>query len=274
MNTNWNDIIINKSYEHIKDIERGFSNNKKIIKVNNKLYLLCCPKYLDQDLINYANLFEIYSKIQNNNKIVRKCIYGDNVGNFVYEYLEDFNELINKEFNINKLAKIIKIIQKIQINVKVVYWDKVCITYLNKAKKLGFNFDNLILEKITKILESNNWILNDQELVFAHGDFYNPNILVGKLQKTYKIIDFEYCCLTSPYWDIAYYCYYENLKTYECLRLLKLVNKNFKYNQLKKWLQLVNLISICWSAQDYCKTNNIESLKQYKIAVKKIMKEV
>lgn len=275
MKLNWNDIIINKNYKVINKITKGFTNDKYVIEVNQSKFILSKPKNQNYKINNYSNLYNIYKQIQSQITNVRICEFWNKNDTFVFKYIENVKDCSSRVVSIEKISELINEIQSLKIEAPKINWFKVANEYINVAKLNQFTFEEEILQLIEYNLQNLQSNINNNEVtVFAHGDLYADNLLYNQKNKEIYLIDFEFCCLTSPYWDIAYYAYYQNLNIKEISILLKTNKNNLNLNYFKHYFRLVNLVCICWSAYDYSLNKNEESLLQYKIGIKRLKKEI
>lgn len=80
---------------------------------------------------------------------------------------------------------------------KDVPWDE---------KKLLTVYRQEELKKIKNLLEDKKLknLLDKESRTFQHGDFQPPNFIKNKNGRLF-IVDFDQCCLTNPFYDLAYF---------------------------------------------------------------------
>lgn len=265
---NWNDIINNGTFIVKQKLNLGSSNNKFIIEVANQKYLLARPKVVDFKLINYRNLGWIFQKL-NSEYFIRKTIYTHENFTQIYQYLPNYKTIDQVKCEELLLVEVIKKLQKLTVAAEEINWLNVAQKYYEIAQKLDFNFSLEEKKIIQQELQQISKINIIDEVVFAHGDLTSENILVEPVTKDIKIIDFEYCCLTYKCWDIVYYCYYNNWTKKQGIKFLNLFYTHDQTQNYEKVIKIIELISLLWAAQDFAKTKNQSSLKQYKTQIKK-----
>lgn len=262
---NWKKIIETSNYLVKKDFNSGFNNKLQIVTINNNFYLLSKP-IKNKMQINYLKNKEIYKKL-NNFSFIRKTFYFECDISF-YKYYQNY-EILNQNYNLNKLVAVIKKMQKINLDVDYVNWFSQILDYQKIAKQNNFEFKEKDLNLITNIF---NYLKKQDikdEIVFSHGDLTPDNILVKNLNN-FIIIDFEYCCKTYKMWDLVYFCHYNNFsdeKSYKFIQKFYVLDIITLYHKIKL---LVILVSCLWAAQDYSLTKNKNSLKQYNQGIKKL----
>lgn len=262
---NWKKIIATNNYIIKKDFNYGFNNKLQIAKIENKFYLLSKPIKNSKQL-NYLKNKEIYKKL-NNFSFIRKTFYYDYDISF-YKYYQNY-EILNQNYNLNKLVTVIKKMQKINLDVDYVNWFYQILDYQKIATQNNFDFKEKDLNLVITIF---NYLKKQEikdEIVFSHGDLTPDNILVNNFKK-FIIIDFEYCCKTYKMWDLVYFCHYNNFsdeKSYKFIQKFYVLDIITLYHNIKL---LVILVSCLWAAQDYSLTKNKNSLKQYNQEIKKL----
>lgn len=264
----WSDIIYNEKYKIITKIEKGFSNDKYIIEFNFEIYLLIKPKVIDFSIIDFKYLSDVYLNIKKC-EFIRKIYYFDNkTGIYVCEYLREYDDNEHVELGTTKFVTQLKKLHSLKVekaNEKdwILELDK----YIKFAEDNNFEFSKSFYENVEYIKSEFCGKIEDK-VVFSHGDLTGANILVSKYDM--RFIDLEYCCKTYCMWDIAYYCFYQNLDE---KKSVEIVCKYYGFNNFslfKVFTKLVNLICVSWAAQDYIKTENIDSLIQYNENMKRL----
>ena len=219
-----------------KDWKKNFVFVKTDLGLTNANYLLD-----DQFLLRQSKATTIFF-IQRENEIKTiKLIkdqqinvpvidhFFDENGNFIYitkflKGVKNFAQVEKNDANLAQAAQLIKKLHKVDYQksgIKQLNMKQNLINHIDLSK---YNYDNeelnALIVNLKTFLDHFDW---KKEIVLSHNDPLKENFLIDQNQNWY-LIDFEYCSLNSPYYDIAVFA-----SANELVKSLPL---------WKKWLQL------------------------------------
>jgi len=177
----------------IKDIHNGYTNYSFMVELNDGTkYQIRIPH--SGELINRKIELAVLS-LSNYNLFV---YFDDKTGIAIKKWVEGSHpgilKIKNKVFVDNLFTKI-KNLHAIDVDQKKIPIKKIAIDEYNKyLYDLDFNYQNKYLALIDK--------RKKDQLVLSHSDINPLNVIVDD-QDNITLIDFEWCCLASDYWDYA-----------------------------------------------------------------------
>lgn len=117
--------------------------------------------------------------------------------------IKHFAQLTKNKTHLNEIAKLIKKLHHVNYqnsNVKQLDMKQNLINHINRSEyKYDNDHLNILIKEIKEFLNSFDW---EEAVVLSHNDPLKENFLVDKNNRWY-LIDYEYCSLNSPYYDVA-----------------------------------------------------------------------
>lgn len=227
-------------------IKKGFTNTSFLIKTNDdKKFQLRFGSV--NEYISRENEYNIIQSLSRNDYIYFDKSSGDMIK--VWR-----NDSIFKTWSNKNLLLFIKEIKKIH-NIKIKNDVPIFDPYIMESNFI----DNKLLGEL-KILNSK---YKDLKKCVCHNDLNNNNILISK-NKLY-IIDYEWCKINSPYWDLANMAR-EKLPYKKILFLIKHYG-DLDFIIFKDFLIMTSIYALKW-------TYTIKQNKKIKKYQKKISKRL
>jgi len=219
----------------IKDIHTGYTNYSFLVELNDGTkYQVRIPH--SSDLINRKIEHKVL-QLTNNDLFV---YFDEKTGIAIKKWVEgkhpNIFEINSKEF-LDNLFSIIKKLHSVNVDTTQVPIEKICIEKFNEhLHDLAFEYQKKYLCLIDR--------RRNDKVVLSHSDINPLNLIYGHNDKI-TLIDFEWCCLASDYWDYANWVRETgiNFKNIEWNKYID----NFSMETFQDYLFLSSVFAYAWT---------------------------
>jgi thiamine kinase-like enzyme len=225
-------VIPIEQINSVKKIHHGYTNLSYLIECHNgNKYQLRLGGA--NDIVSRKNEYECIHQL----KLKEYLYYDKDNGNSIKSWIAGDNITSWKDEVIVNAARKIKELHSKQVNLeRFIRFDPMC--FLDNGNDLSV--------ETREIYKSLNEKYKDDEYNFCHNDLNGRNMLVNEANEVF-LIDYEWCRVNSPYWELANLIREEDFDEYKKSLLVNTYDKKMSMSKINDFLFLTTCFAYQWT---------------------------